>query len=67
MADETTPEENRPTKARKPGKLVRVQCIVKNSPWVNDSPMEFKEIREVTEDDALLLVDLDHVVILEDK
>ncbi len=67
MADENPSDENRLAKARKPGKMVRVKCIVKNQPWVNDSPMEFLEIREVTEDDALLLVERDHVTLLEDK
>ncbi|MBP2301569.1 hypothetical protein [Azospirillum picis] len=35
--------------------LVKVQCIVHTQPWANGKPLGFKEIVEVTPEDAAIL------------
>lgn len=44
--------------------MVRVKCIVHTGPWVDNSPMEFKEERLVSPEDAAILEANDQVVVL---
>lgn len=45
-----------------PEGMVRVQCIVHSQPWANDKPLDFKEIVDVSPEDADLLEANDQVV-----
>lgn len=42
--------------------MVRVQCIVHSQPWANGKPLNFKEIADVTDEDAALLEANEQVV-----